>query len=421
MTADRIATEGAVEVADSPFCDEERPRFTTFLTPPSIFANPSTIMAMPNVSVSANVSAQAGSGGAVTLTCVNPPPGSTFPVSGSSGTFTWTPTWSQIRSWPVTFQATDPAGNSASAQVTINVIDSGPYLSVSPSTTQVGPNVAVHATITASSPSPATALTLACTNPPAGSTFNASGGTGTFSWTPSWSQFRSWPLTFLATDPAGVSAATQMTVNVVDSGPSIMVSPSSAQVAPNVAVQATVSAYSSSPGSPLTITCTNPPPNSTFSVSGNTGTFSWTPSWSQVRSWPVTFQVTDPAGLNASTQMTINVSDPGPYVVANPGSESATVGQAVMATVSAMSMSPGATYTWVVLNKPATATFNPSGSSGSFSWTPSAPGTAQVTFQATDPAGMTGQATLLITVLAMRRTRPRPHTDGAPEGPQEWR
>ena len=274
------------------------------------------------------------------------------------------------------------------------------------------------ATITAQSSSPNTTLTLTSSNLPQGAAVAQTGAnTWSFSWTPGWDQVRSWPITFQVADPAGVSRSAQLTVNVTDVGPNISLGATTLQGAPNIALSDTITAQSSSPNTTLTLTSSNLPQGAAVAQTGaNTWSFSWTPGWDQVRSWPITFQVADPAGVSRSAQLTVNVTDMGPFVSVNPTSLNVAAGAMAMATVTAQSTSPGATYTWLAINMPAAATLTPgAGNTAQFSWRPTAAGNFQVTFQATDQAGIYGQVNLPIVVRPMIRHRPHPVPEEAQE------
>ncbi|MCP2271504.1 S8 family peptidase [Actinokineospora diospyrosa] len=90
----------------------------------------------------------------------------------------------------------------------------------------------------------------------------------------------------------------------------------------------------------------------------------------------------------------LNTGTPGDVTVANPGNQSATVGQAFNLTNSATGgTSP---YTWSATGLPAGLSI--SSSTGTISGTPTAAATANVTLSARDSAGKTGTASFTITV-----------------------
>src|SRR6185295_2007087 len=123
-------------------------------------------------------------------------------------------------------------------------------------------------------------------------------------------------------------------------------------------------------------------------IGAGTGAFSWTPTEAQgPGTYPVTIVATDngtPA-LSGSAAITITVTEVNVApVLAAIGNKSGTVGTPVTFTATATDADlPANTLTFSLdAGAPAGATIN--GSTGAFSWTPSAAGTFPVTVRVTD-------------------------------------
>jgi hypothetical protein len=166
----------------------------------------------------------------VTLSAASLPTNSTFsPVTGTtvSGTFSWTPTQSQVGTYIVGFTATDTSNSSIYTTRTVAIqvqslvsgkINIAPILVVpSAKTIMVGSTLTFRVNAT-DSDIPIETLALSVSGQPAGSAFNAS--TGTFSWTPKSGEEGSYVITFKATDNGTPQMSDAKTVNVqVTSGP----------------------------------------------------------------------------------------------------------------------------------------------------------------------------------------------------------
>jgi VCBS repeat-containing protein len=136
-------------------------------------------------------------GDVLTLTASGLPAGATF----SGGTFSWTPNFTQAGTYTVTFQVEDNGSPKLSATktatITVNNVNRPPVLTV-PGPQTVFANVPLTFTVTSSDPDVGDVVTFSATGLPAGATFNTS--TGAFSWTPNFTQFGAYTVTFTATD-----------------------------------------------------------------------------------------------------------------------------------------------------------------------------------------------------------------------------
>jgi len=337
----------------------------------SVMLDASALIALSNVPANISVEATGLAGAVVTYTTptltdlVDPDP--TLAATPASGlTF-------PLGSTTVTVTATDHAGNTTSAQFTINVQDTTP-----PVISNVPANITVEATgpagavVTYASPT-ATDLvdphpTITAT-PSSGSTFPLGSTT----------------VTITAADHAGNTTSAQFTIDVQDTTPPVL-----ANVPASITVEATgplgaVVTYASLTATDLvdphpTITAT-PPSGSTFPLGSTT----------------VTVTATDHSENSTSAHFTIDVQDTTPPVLANvPGNLTVTATGPSGAVVTY----PSAMATDLVDPNPAVSSTPPSGSTFPL-------GTTTVTVTATDHAGNATSATFTVTVLAPTPTPPQ--------------
>jgi hypothetical protein len=105
-----------------------------------------------NAQLTVNVTAADPDGHAITsLTATNLPSGATFTKNGSntSGTLTWTPTYSQSGNYTVTFTASNALSGSASTQITIANVDRAPTVTA-PANASGNENAQLTVNVTAS-------------------------------------------------------------------------------------------------------------------------------------------------------------------------------------------------------------------------------------------------------------------------------
>jgi hypothetical protein len=211
------------------------------------------------------------------------------PASGNtSGTFTWTPSYSHSGTWMVVFRASNARTGSASTSIAIANVDRLPTLAA-PVRAGGKEGSSINFTVTASDPDgqAISSLTADLSALPAGnsSTFvTASGnGSGTFSWTPGYRDSGSYTVTFRAANTLAVIASTQLAVANTDRAP-VVTAPSTAKSHSSSTVSFTVTA-SDPDGDPinsLAIDLSNLT-GATFTVNATktSGTFNWTPHVSQ--------------------------------------------------------------------------------------------------------------------------------------------
>jgi len=141
----------------------------------------------------------------ITMTSANLPPGSTFGSTNGNGSFTWSVATPNGAYTP-RFIATDKDG-SVTQTVSITVVDNAPPV-IAPigDKTTIISNLLTFA-VTATDPIGSDPITLTASNLPAGATFGATNGTGTFTWanpTP----VGVYPVTFYAGDMTGTVSET---------------------------------------------------------------------------------------------------------------------------------------------------------------------------------------------------------------------
>ena len=324
-----------------------------------------------------------------TLTTVGIPANATFSDNGDgTGTFDFNPDFAQAGVFNVTFIASDGAlADSEVVAITVNNINLAPVLAaIGPRNVNEG--AVLNFTATATDPD-ATTPTLTALNVPLNATFVDNGnGTGTFNFSPSFTQAGVFNVTFIASD--GVLADSEVvaiTVNNVNRAPVL------AAIGPrnvNEGANLNFSASATDPDLSIpTLTALNIPLNSTFVDNGNgTGTFNFDPDFTQSGVYNVTFIASD--GTLADSEVvaiTVNNVNLAPVLAA--------IGPRVVAeganlNFDATATDPDATIpTLSAINVPANATFVDNGNgSGTFDFNPdfTQGGVFNVTFIASDGA-----------------------------------
>jgi len=315
-------------------------------------------------------------------------------INASTGAFSWTPAEADgPGSHSITVRVTDDGtpnlGDSETISVTVNEVNVAPVLAaIGDKAGTVGVEVAFTATAT-DADVPANTLTFSLdAGAPAGATIN--GSTGAFSWTPS--ATGSFAVTIRVTDN-GTPALDDFEAISINVG---------AGVVNHAPVLAAIGNKTVDEGTPLTFTATatdadagqtlafsldsGAPSGAAITAAG--GVFSWTPGEADgPGSHPVTVRVTDngsPA-MDAfeAISITVNEVNVAP-VLAAIGNKAGTVGVEVAFTATATDADvPANTLTFSLdAGGPAGATIN--GSTGAFSWTPSATGSFAATVRVTD-------------------------------------
>jgi PKD repeat protein len=341
-----------------------------------------------------------------TLTAAPLPAGATFTSNAAhtSGTFSWTPSFTQSGSYNVTFTASNALSGSATTAITVTNVDRAPVVTA-PATASGAENTLITFTVSASDPDGDAITSLTAAPLPAGATFTAGVGntSGTFSWTPSFTQAGSYSVTFTATNALSGSATTAITVTNVDRAP-VVTAPATASGQEGTLITFTVSAADPDGDAITSLTASGTAITAggtfTANATNTSGTFSWTPTLSQSGSYSVTFTASNALSGSATTAITVTNSNQAPTVTA-PATASGDENTLITFVVTA-SDPDGDVITLTALGLPTGATFtaNAAGTSGTFSWTPSftQAGSYSVTFRANDGNGGIANATTAITV-----------------------
>jgi chitodextrinase len=210
----------------------------------------------------------------------------------------------------VTFTVSNALSGSASAEITVNNVDAAPVVTAPP-TASGGEGTTINFTVTASDPDgdAITSLTASGTAITAGATFtaNASNTPGTFDWTHA-GPAGSYSVTFTASNALTGSATTSVTVAGVNQDP-VVTAPATASGDEGTLITFTVSATDAD-GDHVTLTARGAPAGAGFTDNGdNTGTFSWTPLFTEAGSYTVTFSGSDGNGGTGTAVTVITVND----------------------------------------------------------------------------------------------------------------
>jgi membrane-bound inhibitor of C-type lysozyme len=365
---------------------------------------PATASGASNTLLTFTVSAADPDGDAIaSLTGAPLPSGATFTANAAntSGTFSWTPTNAQTGTFNVTFTASNALSGSATTAITVTNGDRAPVVTA-PATASGAENTLITFTVSAVDPDGEAIATLTAAPLPSGATFtsNAAHTSGTFNWTPSFSQSGSYNVTFTATNALSGSATTAITVTNVDRAP-VVTAPATASGNEGTLISFTVSASDPDGDAIASLTGAPLPSGATFTANAanTSGTFNWTPSFTQAGSYNVTFTAANALTGSASTSITVNNVDRAPVVTAPPTASGAE-GTTITFNVSAADPDGDAIASLTAAPLPGTATFtaNAANTAGTFSWTTtlSDAGTYNVTFTATN--ALSGSATTAVTV-----------------------
>jgi dihydrodipicolinate synthase/N-acetylneuraminate lyase len=332
------------------------------------------------------VSASDPDGTTPALTTSTLPIGAIFTDNGDgTGTFDWTPDFTQDGIYPVTFYAGDGFATDSEI-VTITVADLGnqtPVLTAIPD---------------------ATIPTLSTSTLPTGAAFVDNGdGSGTFDWTPDYTQSSTYEITFYASDGVAIdSEIVSVTVNEAGNQAPILATIGSQATTEGINLDVAITAGDPD-GTTPTLTTSVLPTGATFTDNGDgTGNLGWTPDFTQSGSYFVIFYATD-AGLAADSEIvSITVNDAGNQtpVLATIGGQSVTEGLNLNFAVSATDPD-GTTPSLSTSALPSGAIFTDNGDgTGYFDWTPdyTESGSYDVTFYAFDGAATDSE---LVTVTVV--------------------
>ncbi|NOY88144.1 MAG: hypothetical protein GXO93_01985, partial [FCB group bacterium] len=342
-----------------------------------------------NVLLSFGVSATDPDGTIPTLTTSTLPTGATFTDNtDGTGTFDWTPDFTQAGTYNVTFYAGDGV-DTDSEIVTITVADAGnqpPVLNPigAQSTTE---NVLLSFGVSATDPDGAVIPLLTTSTLPLGANFVDSGnGAGSFNWLPEYTQAGVYSVTFYASDTVFIdSEVVTITVNNNNRSP-ILDSIGAKSVVENKLLTFNIMASDSDGTVPLLSTSLLPT-GATFTDSGNgTGNFWWVPQYSQAGVYLVTFYASDTINVDSEvvtiTVVTANI----PPVLDSIGPKTVMEGDTLIVNITA-SDPDGPPPAILAENMPDNSSFTDNGDgTAQFIFTPNyiQSGLASVTFKAFD-------------------------------------
>ncbi|MGE5178558.1 MAG: Ig-like domain-containing protein [Bacteroidota bacterium] len=333
--------------------------------------------------------------------------GGTFTVNATntSGTFTWTPSFSQAGIYAVTFTASNTLSGSATTSITVGGFDRAPVVTA-PSSVTGNEGMLITFTVSAVDPDgdAIVSFTASGSAVTAGGTFvsNASHTSGTFSWTPALGQTGSFSVTFTASNALSGSATTAIQVNNVEHPP-VVAAPSFVNFPEATTSSFTVTANDpdGDPISSLTASGTAITAGATFAsnASNTSGTLTWTTTFTQAGSYSVTFIASNALTGSATTSICVGCVDRAPMVLAP---AAVTVNTLTLLTFTVTAGDPDGdpinSLTAAPLPTGATFTSNATHTSGTFSWTPASnqTGVYSVTFTASN--ALSGSSTTQITV-----------------------
>ena len=320
----------------------------------------------------------------------NLPSGATFvDNSDGTGTFNWTPDFTQAGTYNVLFIASD--GSLADSEnVTVTVVESGNQAPVLASigSRNATENINLSFSVSATDPDASTPV-LFVTGLPGGANFVDNGdGTGAFNWTPNFTQAGSYNVIFIASDLVlADSEVVVITVNEAGNQAPVLATIGPKNTTEFVNLNFSISA-SDPDGTNPALSATSLPAGASFVDNGNgTGSFDWTPSFTDSGVYTVTFIASD-GYLQDVEVVVITVQDAGNQapVLATIGSRVTT--ENVILNIAVSASDPDATTLGLsAINLPGSATFNDNGNgTGSFSWRPgfTDAGVYNITFIADD-------------------------------------
>ena len=333
------------------------------------------------------------------------PTGASFVDNGDgSGSFNWTPTFTQSGIYNISFYATDDSAAVDSEQVTITVNEPG---NQAPVLTSIGAqstteNIQLTFGVT-SSDAEGTSPVLATSTLPSGAVFTDNGdGTGDFDWTPDFLQSGIYNISFYATDDSAAVDSEQVTITVNEAGNQLPVLTAIGAQLTTENVLLSFSVIASDIESTPVLTTSTLPTGATFIDNGDgSGDFDWTPDFLQSGIYNVTFYATDDSAAVDSEQVTITVNEAGnqqPTLVAI-GAQGTTENVLLNFSVSASDIESTPVLTTSALPSGASFVDNTDGT-GSFDWTPGflQSGIYNVTFYATDDSAAVDSEQVTITI-----------------------
>ena len=332
------------------------------------------------------------------------PPGASFTAGAgnTSGQLTWTPSFTQAGSYPVTFTASNALASSTTTVLSIANNDRSPVVSA-PATAAGSENSLLTIDVTASDPDGDAIGSISASGLPAGATFTPGpeNASGQLRWTPSFTQAGSLVVTFLASNAKSGSSATTITIANVDRPP-VANAPAALGVRPGFPLIFQVTAADPDGDAITSLTVQPLPLGASFTPNGSqtSGTFRWTPTLADQGDYSFTFTASNAMSGAAITAVTVSLAaDQNPIVVA-PATATVKANALLTFGVTATDPDGNAINSLTAAPLPAGATFTPSpgNTAGTFRWTPTSAqqGSYSVSFTASNL--LVGWATTSITV-----------------------
>jgi hypothetical protein len=234
-------------------------------------------------------------------------------AGNTSGTLSWTPTFTAAGAYAATFTAQNALTGSASTSILVgNGCDRAPVVTA-PATATVGENQLLTVLVSAVDPDgdAIIALTAAGTAITAGATFasNVAHTSGTLSWTPTFTQAGSYSATFSAVNTLSGSATTSIVVGGPGRAP-VVTAPATVSVNETSLLTVNVTAADPDGEAIVSLTATGSAMSAGASFAagaGNTsGTLSWTPTSTQSGTYSATFTASNTLSGFATTGITVN-------------------------------------------------------------------------------------------------------------------
>ena len=351
-----------------------------------------------------NATATDGDGDALTFSLAGTPP--TGASITSAGAFSWTPSESQDSVRTITIQVEDGNGGSDSEDVTvtINEVNRSP-VATSPGTQTVNELLLLSFAVTASDPDvingvdDAIDFALGPSSPPSASINPA---TGLFSWMPTEQQDGTYDMVVQVSDgDTTIDVTFPVTVSEVNQAPVLNpIGPKSANPLEPLAFNATATDADIIGGTPDSLEFSlgsNAPASA--AINSTTGSFSWTPTASQVGEHTVTVQVKDGSNATDSEDVAVTVTESNENPVLGAIGAKSVDELAELAFNATATDGDGDTLTFSLAGAtPSDASIN--STSGAFSWTPTEQqdGTHSITARVSDGNGGSASETIMVTV-----------------------
>jgi hypothetical protein len=343
--------------------------------------------------------------GAISFRMENLPEGAQF--DPATREFRWTPTFDQSGTYPdiTVIMTAGKLSDTTQFAITVTHVNRAPEIALIPPQ-EVRENQTLTFTVKASDPDVEDAgkLSISATNLPTGAIFDPQ--TNTFTWTPTFEQSGTYGIQFIATDPAGLTDEKTVGITVIH----VNRAPTLADVAPitideNQPLQLTLQAQDpdKEDTGKLRFSAIDLPEGATLNPQN--GVLEWTPTFDQSGIYAPTAIVTD-GEYSDSTTIKIEVRHVNrPPILAIVSPQQVKENQLLTFSITASDPDVEDSEKLRIQPKslPQGATFD--SSAALFSWTPTyeQSGTYVVQFTAADPAGLTVEHEIPITVLHVNR------------------